>query len=119
MCGGEVAGFQPAIDVARQHAPRGSYGGEHQGCCVEEAFCGACEALGDRQHRIGVDRARSRETGGTGLGLAIVRHVAHNHGGEVSVRSKEGQGSEFTLVLPLGTDVVEPESPVDDSEVSA
>lgn len=66
-----------------------------------------------------VDRARSRETGGTGLGLAIVRHVAHNHGGEVSVRSKEGQGSEFTLVLPLGTDVVEPESPVDDSEVSA
>ena len=66
-----------------------------------------------------VDRARSRETGGTGLGLAIVRHVAHNHGGEVSVRSKEGQGSEFTLVLPLGTDVVGPESPVDDSEVSA
>ena len=57
MCGGEVAGFQPAIDVARQHAPRGSYGGEHQGCCVGEAFCGACEALGDRQHRIGVDRA--------------------------------------------------------------
>lgn len=66
-----------------------------------------------------VDRARSRETGGTGLGLAIVRHVAHNHGGEVSVRSREGQGSEFTLVLPLGTDVVRPERPVDDSEVSA
>jgi two-component system sensor histidine kinase SenX3 len=32
-----------------------------------------------------VDRARSRETGGTGLGLAIVRHVATNHGGNVSV----------------------------------
>ncbi|MFN8050459.1 MAG: ATP-binding protein [Acidimicrobiales bacterium] len=48
-----------------------------------------------------VDRARSRDTGGTGLGLAIVRHVAQNHGGEVSVRSKEGQGSEFTLTLPL------------------
>lgn len=44
-----------------------------------------------------VDRARSRETGGTGLGLAIVRHVATNHGGEVRVASREGEGSTFTL----------------------
>ena len=50
-----------------------------------------------------VDRARSRETGGTGLGLAIVRHVATNHGGTVSVRSLEGQGSSFTLRLPEAT----------------
>jgi len=48
-----------------------------------------------------VDRARSRQTGGTGLGLAIVRHVAQNHGGDVSVRSKEGHGSVFTLSLPF------------------
>ena len=48
-----------------------------------------------------VDQARSRETGGTGLGLAIVRHVAHNHGGDVSVRSREGQGSEFSLRIPI------------------
>ncbi len=47
-----------------------------------------------------VDRARSRETGGTGLGLAIVRHVANNHGGEVSVQSREGEGSVFTLRIP-------------------
>ena len=39
-----------------------------------------------------VDRARSRETGGTGLGLAIVRHIATNHGGDVTVRSREGEG---------------------------
>jgi two-component system sensor histidine kinase SenX3 len=49
-----------------------------------------------------VDRARSRETGGTGLGLAIVRHVAANHGGEVVVRSREGEGSTFTLRIPVG-----------------
>lgn len=48
-----------------------------------------------------VDRARSRETGGTGLGLSIVRHVANNHGGTVSVRSTEGEGSTFVLRLPI------------------
>ncbi len=47
-----------------------------------------------------VDRARSRYTGGTGLGLSIVRHVATNHGGDVSVESVEGEGSTFTLHLP-------------------
>ena len=49
-----------------------------------------------------VDRARSRDTGGTGLGLAIVRHVATNHGGDVTVRSREGEGSTFTLRIPMG-----------------
>jgi len=49
-----------------------------------------------------VDRARSRDTGGTGLGLAIVRHVASNHGGDVSVSSVEGEGSTFTFTIPIG-----------------
>lgn len=48
-----------------------------------------------------VDTARSRETGGTGLGLAIVRHVVEGHGGRVSVTSELGQGSTFTVELPL------------------
>ena len=48
-----------------------------------------------------VDRARSRSTGGTGLGLAIVRHAALNHGGDVSVTSREGLGAKFTVTLPL------------------
>lgn len=47
-----------------------------------------------------VDPARSRDTGGTGLGLSIVKHIAAEHGGEVTVWSQEGKGSTFTLRLP-------------------
>jgi len=57
------------------------------------------ERVFERFYRV--DRARSRESGGTGLGLAIVRHVANNHAGEVRVSSREGEGSTFTLRLPL------------------
>jgi two-component system sensor histidine kinase SenX3 len=58
------------------------------------------ERVFERFYRV--DRARSRDTGGTGLGLSIVRHVASNHGGEVSVESREGEGSTFRLRLPTG-----------------
>ena len=48
-----------------------------------------------------VDPARSRQTGGTGLGLSIVKHVMAQHGGMVTVDSTLGEGSTFTLSLPL------------------
>lgn len=51
-----------------------------------------------------VDPARARSTGGTGLGLSLVKHIAASHGGEVKVRSEEGSGSTFTLVLPKQAD---------------
>jgi two-component system sensor histidine kinase SenX3 len=57
------------------------------------------ERIFERFYRV--DPARSRQTGGTGLGLAIVKHVATKHGGEVTVWSKVGSGSTFTLCLPL------------------
>jgi two-component system, OmpR family, sensor histidine kinase SenX3 len=63
------------------------------------------ERIFERFYRV--DRARSRETGGTGLGLSIVRHVASNHRGEVRVRSREGQGSSFTLRLPAEQSSIE------------
>ncbi|MDF1579089.1 MAG: ATP-binding protein, partial [Desulfobulbales bacterium] len=46
-----------------------------------------------------VDKARSRKLGGTGLGLAIVKHIVQAHGGNVSVVSKPGRGSVFTVRL--------------------
>jgi two-component system, OmpR family, phosphate regulon sensor histidine kinase PhoR len=50
-----------------------------------------------------VDRGRSRETGGTGLGLSIVKHLVGAMGGEVRVESEPGQGSRFTVVLPVAS----------------
>ena len=58
------------------------------------------ERVFERFYRV--DRARSRTTGGTGLGLAIVRHVAANHGGTATARSREGQGTVVSLRLPVG-----------------
>ena len=67
-----------------------------QGIGISE---GDLERIFERFYRV--DPARSRETGGTGLGLSIVKHVATIHGGEVLVWSKPGEGSTFTMKLPL------------------
>lgn len=56
------------------------------------------DRLFERFYRV--DRARSRDLGGTGLGLAIVKHLAKAHGGEVSVESRFGEGTVFTIELP-------------------
>ena len=58
-----------------------------------------------------VDRSRTSTSGGIGLGLAIVRHVAINHDGDVAVQSMEGQGSTFTLRLPLVAEAGDSEQP--------
>ena len=48
-----------------------------------------------------VDKARSRETGGTGLGLAITRNAILMHKGAINLYSKPGEGTTFTVRIPL------------------
>ncbi len=55
--------------------------------------------LTERFYRV--DSARTREVGGTGLGLAIVKGILTRHRGAITITSTEGQGSVFSVYLPL------------------
>lgn len=55
--------------------------------------------LFDRFYRA--EGSRSRDTGGSGLGLAVTRHLAEAHGGSIDVASDVGDGSTFTLRVPV------------------
>lgn len=68
---------------------------QDQGYGIEEKHL---DRLFERFYRV--DKGRSRQEGGTGLGLSIVKHIAQAHGGTISVKSRFGEGSEFSIHLP-------------------
>ena len=68
---------------------------QDQGCGIDPKYHAR---LFERFYRV--DKARSRDMGGTGLGLAIVKHIAMVHQGNITVTSRVGQGSTFTLHIP-------------------
>lgn len=59
----------------------------------------AQEMVFERFYRV--DKTRARETGGTGLGLAITKNIIMLHNGAIKVYSKEGEGTTFTVRIPL------------------
>jgi len=58
----------------------------------------------DRFFQVDTVRSRSGEHPGAGLGLAITKWVAEAHGGNISVQSRQGRGTVFTVTLPRQTD---------------
>ena len=102
-----------ALDALLENAVRHTATGEeislsvlrdHDGRTARMIVADSGEGIAPAELDRIFDRFRSGSalsgTRGTGLGLALVRAVARAHGGEVRVRSAQGEGSEFELVLP-------------------
>jgi signal transduction histidine kinase len=103
---------QNLLDNALKYSPRGtdvlSTVSRHKGLarvCVRDQGIGIAPAdlprLFTRFGRIVHDE--HRHIAGTGLGLYLARELARMHGGDITVASAVGQGSEFILTLPLAT----------------
>jgi len=90
-----IAVHDQGLGIAREHLPR----------------------LTERFYRVSV--SRSREKGGTGLGLAIVKHIVNRHRGELTIESEIGQGSCFTVWLPLAPEDAQSRAPVDTGNTHA
>ncbi len=120
-----ITALSNLVENAINYSPRGSH------VSVSRSLRGNYVAMAVTDRGIGIakedqervferffrsDKARSRATGGTGLGLAIVKHVAANHNGEITLWSKLGTGSTFTLRIPAH---LEADAAVDGSAKSA
>jgi signal transduction histidine kinase len=66
------------------------------------------ERIFERFYRRGSELRR--QTQGVGIGLSIVKHIVEAHGGKVLVRSAPGQGSRFTVELPVSSTNSKPET---------
>jgi two-component system phosphate regulon sensor histidine kinase PhoR len=98
------------LDNALQYTPAGGQiavrarrAGDEAVLAVSDTGMGIPKAdqqrVFERFYRM--DDARSREVGGTGLGLSISKHLIEAHGGRIELVSQPGQGSIFSIVLPL------------------
>ena len=116
--------FLNLVTNAIKYTPRGgrvelSLTREHDAAFFSVRDTGIGIAAADLPHIFErfwrADRARSRasERGGFGLGLAISQYIAQAHGGSLSVQSRLGRGSTFTVILPIVPEEAAVEEPVE------
>jgi len=99
------------ITVALQDTvPSGAGGGPWVSVSIQDYGGGIAREhiprLTERFYRV--DTARSRELGGTGLGLAIVKHITKRHRGHLIIDSTVGEGSTFSVYLPVAKPSAQP-----------
>ncbi len=92
------------VQNALEAMPRGgtlTLRGRRAGATVQLDVCDTGSGIPPEQRTRIFEPLYTTKAGGTGLGLYIVQEVVAAHGGQVGVQSVEGQGSTFTLTLPL------------------
>jgi two-component system sensor histidine kinase VicK len=98
------------VSNAIKYTPEGGKVDIVSGMMINEAFIKVIDngigipkenipRLFERFYRV--DKARSRDTGGTGLGLAIAKQIVDNFGGEITINSDTGKGTEVLITLPV------------------
>ncbi|MDW8485464.1 sensor histidine kinase [Bifidobacterium thermophilum] len=100
-------GYSPQGSTVAVSVKRSQEGG-HASVSVIDRGCGIPKAEQERvfERFYRGSEQNERTEHGIGLGLAIVKHVALTHHGNVTVWSVPGQGSTFTMSLPLAQDIV-------------
>jgi two-component system, OmpR family, phosphate regulon sensor histidine kinase PhoR len=96
---GSAAGGHVTVSLGRKETPRGikiSLIVQDQGAGIADEHI---PRLTERFYRV--DSHRSRQQGGTGLGLAIVKHIVSRHRGRLTIESRLGEGSRFSILLPM------------------
>lgn len=89
-------GGHVTIDLGRKEGKNAEIKVRDNGIGIREEHL---SRLFERFYRV--DKARSRSQGGTGLGLAIVKHILILFDGDIEIKSEPGNGTEFTLTIPL------------------
>jgi signal transduction histidine kinase len=105
-------GSQTSEPTNTHHVSRFTFHASHLHLWVEDHGEGIPpseqEKIFERFYRRGSELRR--QTQGVGIGLSIVKHIVEAHGGRVLVRSAVGEGSRFTIELPLSPIVAKPET---------